>query len=411
MLTRLHLSVKRLAVIDRARLLFAPERFMSSLASDEAEDGKHAASSVQRPQQAHIKHSSRTHGHKKHKSIENELSEAMQSSLMPITPTPARATSSERLDNPFLYGTASSLRRPVTLALAPSRRRSSYSVSRRQRSLSINSLDLAGDDVDPFAWLRQTVQEQRRQASQSEHVVSPSISLPASPLAAAHFASSPTSMHDNSSNTKQNDYFGAGLLSLVAGKGPVREHLHENVPSHTSAASTSRFALPSMPAFPTMPAFQTPTLPSFKPPTLPSFKAPSASAFMPDSFARIIGANAGEGENRKYMDEEDQTTEDEPDWARIKVCQTPPLIFLICRLTKCLYPKDKYEKPQLPMVFLHGLFGFSVLGPSNLPAFQIQYWRGVREALEELGVEVLMTASPASGSKFDPGLALIRENH
>lgn len=50
------------------------------------------------------------------------------------------------------------------------------------------------------------------------------------------------------------------------------------------------------------------------------------------------------------------------------------------------------------MVFLHGLFGFSVLGPSNLPAFQIQYWRGVREALEELGVEVLMTASPASGS-------------
>lgn len=52
------------------------------------------------------------------------------------------------------------------------------------------------------------------------------------------------------------------------------------------------------------------------------------------------------------------------------------------------------------MVFLHGLFGFSVLGPSNLPAFQIQYWRGVREALEELGVEVLMTASPASGSRF-----------
>lgn len=77
----------------------------------------------------------------------------------------------------------------------------------------------------------------------------------------------------------------------------------------------------------------------------------------------------------------------------------------------CLYTKDKYEKPQLPMVFLHGLFGFSVLGPSNLPAFQIQYWRGVREALEELGVEVLMTASPASGSKFDPSPVLTRENH
>lgn len=61
--------------------------------------------------------------------------------------------------------------------------------------------------------------------------------------------------------------------------------------------------------------------------------------------------------------------------------------------------QDKYEKPRLPLVFLHGLFGFSVLGPANVPALQIQYWRGVREALEELGVEVLMTSSPASGSK------------
>jgi sugar phosphate isomerase/epimerase len=79
------------------------------------------------------------------------------------------------------------------------------------------------------------------------------------------------------------------------------------------------------------------------------------------------------------MDEEDRTASDEPDWSRIK---------------------DKYEKPRLPMVFLHGLFGFSVIGPSNVPALQIQYWRGVREALEELGVEVLMTSSPASGSEY-----------
>ena len=63
--------------------------------------------------------------------------------------------------------------------------------------------------------------------------------------------------------------------------------------------------------------------------------------------------------------------------------------------------QDKYDKPKLPIVFLHGLFGFSVLGPASLPALQIQYWRGVREALEQLGVEVLMTASPMSGSESD----------
>lgn len=144
------------------------------------------------------------------------------------------------------------------------------------------------------------------------------------------------------------------------------------------------FALPAMPNLPkfqapSLPAFQAPALPSlpkFQPPSLPEFKAPS----MPDFsyLSKQLGINAGEGESQKYMDDDDKTKDEGPDWARIK---------------------SKYDKPKLPMVFLHGLFGFSVIGPQNMPAFQVQYWRGVREALEQLGVEVLMTAAPASGSK------------
>lgn len=303
----------------RVACMSSPRSISSPRTSFSTEDGLHGADTPQRPEQAHIKSHSSSRTHKKRKSIENELSEAMQSTLMPITTTSAsRTTTSDRIDNPFLYGTASSLARPVNLALAPSRRRSSYSILQRQRSLSVGSLDLPPGDADPFAWLRQTVQEQRRQASRSEHVLPPSSSMPTSPMAAAHLASSPTSIHDTVTPAT-NDYFGAGLLSLVAGKGPVREHLHADVPPLASTSTASRFAFPSMPNLPSMPAFQAPSMPNFKAPAFPSFKAPQASAFMPDSLARMMSGNTGEGENQKYMDEEDQTNSDEPDWARIKV--------------------------------------------------------------------------------------------
>lgn len=137
-------------------------------------------------------------------------------------------------------------------------------------------------------------------------------------MAAAHLATSPASMREDECE-RRNDYFGAGLLSLVAGKGPVREHLHEEVAAPPFTSTVSRFAFPSMPSLPSMPNFQAPAMPSFKTPALPTFKAPPASAFMPDALARIMGGNVGEDENKKYMDEDDQTASDEPDWARIKV--------------------------------------------------------------------------------------------
>jgi hypothetical protein len=296
------------------------------------DDGTHREQErdPQIPEEAHIKPHKSKHGHKKKHSIENELSDAMQSSLMPITSI-ARDTSPTAEPGSFLYATAGSgLTRPVNLALAPrSRRRASSRLQyQRQRSLSFGSTvdDLALEDPDPFAWLRQTVQEQRQQAIESEHDVPLSSSMPASPLAAAHLASSPVSLLPDTSGNPQNkpdaktDYFGAGLLSLVAGKGPVKEHLHvENDASAATIATPPRFSFPSLPNMPSMPNFQAPQMPSFKAPDFSSFKAPSASTFMPDSLARLVGANQGEGESKKFMDEADQANSDEPDWARIKV--------------------------------------------------------------------------------------------
>jgi hypothetical protein len=52
-----------------------------------------------------------------------------------------------------------------------------------------------------------------------------------------------------------------------------------------------------------------------------------------------------------------------------------------------------------PIVFCHGLMGFDMLsiGPSIAP-LQIAHWRGIREALEAIGIEVLMARVPATSA-------------
>ncbi|GAA5978030.1 hypothetical protein JCM5350_006305 [Sporobolomyces pararoseus] len=60
--------------------------------------------------------------------------------------------------------------------------------------------------------------------------------------------------------------------------------------------------------------------------------------------------------------------------------------------------KDRYRAPKLPIVFCHGLFGFDHLGPSSIKPLQFSYWVGVQEALEAMGVEVLIGRVPASAS-------------
>ncbi|TIC02411.1 alpha/beta-hydrolase [Wallemia mellicola] len=63
--------------------------------------------------------------------------------------------------------------------------------------------------------------------------------------------------------------------------------------------------------------------------------------------------------------------------------------------------KSKYEIPKNPLVFCHGLLGFDLIGPTNIPALQISHWRGISEVLEENGVEVLITRVPATSSVED----------
>lgn len=57
-----------------------------------------------------------------------------------------------------------------------------------------------------------------------------------------------------------------------------------------------------------------------------------------------------------------------------------------------------FRKPKHPLVLCHGLFGFDLIGPQALPPLRISYWRGVKEALEKEGVEVLVARVPASAS-------------
>ena len=54
------------------------------------------------------------------------------------------------------------------------------------------------------------------------------------------------------------------------------------------------------------------------------------------------------------------------------------------------------------MVFCHGLLGFDTvtLGPSIAP-LQVSHWRGIKDALEANGTEVLITRVPATSSPVD----------
>ncbi|KAJ8474508.1 hypothetical protein ONZ51_g7173 [Trametes cubensis] len=64
--------------------------------------------------------------------------------------------------------------------------------------------------------------------------------------------------------------------------------------------------------------------------------------------------------------------------------------------------RHKYVATKNPLVFCHGLLGFDTvtLGPSIAP-LQVTHWRGIRDALEANGAEVLITRVPATSSPID----------
>ncbi|KAG1757770.1 Alpha/Beta hydrolase protein [Suillus lakei] len=63
---------------------------------------------------------------------------------------------------------------------------------------------------------------------------------------------------------------------------------------------------------------------------------------------------------------------------------------------------QKYRSPKAPVVFCHGLLGFDTVtvGPSLAP-LQVAHWRGIKEALETNGCEVLITRVPATSSPVE----------
>lgn len=65
-----------------------------------------------------------------------------------------------------------------------------------------------------------------------------------------------------------------------------------------------------------------------------------------------------------------------------------------------------YIAPREPIVLCHGLFGFDIRGPQNIPALQFHYWSGVEETLAKLGAKIIVTKVPQAGSIWERSHAL-----
>ncbi|KIV81638.1 hypothetical protein PV11_03808 [Exophiala sideris] len=69
--------------------------------------------------------------------------------------------------------------------------------------------------------------------------------------------------------------------------------------------------------------------------------------------------------------------------------------------------RDHYSTPQYPIVLAHGLLGFDELRllPGNiLPG--LHYWRGIKQAFEQNGIECITTTVPRTGTIEDRASAL-----
>lgn len=64
--------------------------------------------------------------------------------------------------------------------------------------------------------------------------------------------------------------------------------------------------------------------------------------------------------------------------------------------------------PKYPIVLCHGLLGFDKLKAPVLP-YYVTYWRGVAEALQSNGAEVITTSVPATGSIEERSEVLMKD--
>jgi triacylglycerol lipase len=60
--------------------------------------------------------------------------------------------------------------------------------------------------------------------------------------------------------------------------------------------------------------------------------------------------------------------------------------------------RDQYQTPRYPIVLAHGLMGFDELRIAGKWLPGVQYWRGIKEAMNQHGIEVITTSVPTTGS-------------
>jgi triacylglycerol lipase len=71
--------------------------------------------------------------------------------------------------------------------------------------------------------------------------------------------------------------------------------------------------------------------------------------------------------------------------------------------------RDKYQTPKHPIVLAHGLLGFDELRLVGKLLPGVQYWRGIKEALNANNIEVITTAVPAAASIEQRADALMKD--
>ena len=68
--------------------------------------------------------------------------------------------------------------------------------------------------------------------------------------------------------------------------------------------------------------------------------------------------------------------------------------------------RQSYSNPRYPIVLAHGLMGFDELRLAGKWLPGVEYWRGVKQALQQHGCEVITTSVPTTGSIEERAAAL-----
>lgn len=71
--------------------------------------------------------------------------------------------------------------------------------------------------------------------------------------------------------------------------------------------------------------------------------------------------------------------------------------------------QSHYSTPQYPIVLAHGLLGFDELRLAGNILPGIHYWRGIKQAFEQNGIECITTTVPRTGTIQDRAAALSRQ--